>query len=120
MARKVPVRNGLGGGGAGAAEGVVGGAGAGYLVAGASGQNAGAAQMVAENVEEAIVGDGRVARNAGGNGLVAQRIQAALRLAVGKEQVIEVGLAFAGAEANLATAKSRAIAVLVAINAIHI
>lgn len=46
--------------------------------------------VVAENVEEAVVSRNWVARNAGGNGCV----QATLRLVVGKEQVIEVGLAF--------------------------
>ena len=54
--------------------------------------------MVAEEVEEAVVCGRWVAGDAGGDGLVAQSVQATRRLAVGNEQVIEVGLAFGHAE----------------------
>ena len=112
MAREIPVGNRLGGGGAGAAEGVVGGAAAGDFCAGlpttAVGQNRGGAKMVAENVEQAVVGGRWVARNAGSNGLVAQSVQATRRLAVGKQQVVEVGLAFGHTETYFARPVKRA------------
>ena len=106
MTRKIPVGDGLGGGGAGAAEGVVAGAAAGDFCAGlpttAVGQNRGGAKMVAENIEQAVVCGRWVARNAGSNGLVAKGVQATLGLAVGKQQVVEVGLAFGHAETYFA------------------
>ena len=68
MTRKIPVRNGLGGGGAGRAEGVVGGFGAGDLVATAGCQHTGTAQMVAENIEQAVVCGRWVADDAGAMG----------------------------------------------------
>ena len=124
MTRKIPVGDGLGGGGAGAAEGVVAGAAAGDFCAGlpttAVGQNRGGAKMVAENVEQAVVGGRWVARNAGSDGLVAQSVQATRRLAVGNEQVVEVDLAFGHAEAYFAPSEGRTVCVLVAVDAIDI
>ena len=88
MTRKIPVGDGLGGSGAGGAEGVVAGAATGDFCAGlpaaAVGQNKGGTKMVAENVEQAVVSGRWVARDAGSNGLT-----------VGKEQAIRVGITFA-------------------------
>ena len=68
MTGEVPIRNCLGGGGAGGAEGVVGGLGAGDRVATTGRQHTGTTQMVAEDVEEAVVGGRWVAADAGGDG----------------------------------------------------
>ena len=76
--------------------------------------------MVAEDVEQAVVAGRWVARNAGSDGLVTQSVQATRRLAVGNEQVVEVGLAFGHAETYFAPSEGRAVAVLVAVDAVDI
>ena len=98
---EVPVCVGLGGGGAGATEGVVTGFGAGDLVATGGCQNTGAAQMVAENVKQAVVCGRWVANDAGGYGLPPQCVGGAAYFGGADHEVVEVGVGGHGAETNL-------------------
>ena len=100
------------GGGAGAAEGVVGGFGTGYLVATAACQNAGAAQMVAEEVEQAVVACRWVAGNAGGYGLTTQCVAGTADFGIADHEVVEVGVGIDGPETNLAAGEGGTVAVL--------
>ena len=112
LPREIPIGDGLGGGGAGAAEGVVTGRGAGDFLAGlpaaAISEGRGGAEMVAENVKEAVVCGRWVARDAGSYGLTPQGVGGAFNLGGADHEVVEVGVGGHSAETNLPSAFANA------------